>query len=569
MRKLLTLLLLSASPCLAAQMPTTELFLAGGALKLCSDLAAADCGAAHASTPHTRTPARFVFDTAGTGRAADPSLWRRLDAPTPAQLQALLATAASRSEGLPLSSDAATELLDGLCLHHANDQSIASDCRSDSSPRPWRQWLDEERSAVLAAMEVPQLQDGVRSKERAFPHDSRVQGGLEVVEAFVEAARRRASGAVPRIAVVTASAYDPFDPVDFYLSLFTALGAEVEWWPIDAALNAAVASGRCETLDAARREQLHLPGRERVYPDLAAQQARACTDPQALANVPALVHGVFFSGGDQWRLRRALVDADDRPNAWLQSLRRAHAAGSVVVGGTSAGAAVQSGGAMLSNGTSAEALQRGALSSIPPSAGCDRAGACPAGLVEDSFTWWPAGGTGLATAATVDTHFSERARELRLLTLMQASATPWGYGADETSAIRVTAHAHHTQLQAFGEHGGWVFEQVAARAGGGLEARVHYLAPGATLQVIENRLRAPPSLGRTITMKIAGTAPVDALSTRALREAAARLVAGDLQSLTLKAGAGEVVLRRSEDTRVWRGPGSQVGITDLLLSYRP
>lgn len=569
MRKLLSLLLLFVPPCLATQAPSTELFLAGGALRLCSDLAAADCRHPPPHSAHARTPTRFLFDEAGRERAADPLLWRRAGASTAAEVHALLHAASVHSDGLPLSSDAAAKVLDGLCIEYRNGVPVTFQCRADAAPRPWRQWLDEERNAVLAAMEVPQRQGGERRTERAFPQDSRLQGGLEVVRSFVAAARQRAGGETPRIAVVTASAYDPFDPVDFYVSLFTALGAHAEWWPIDAALNAAVAEGRCEALDGARREHLRLPGRERIYPDLVALQARACADPQGLADLPARVQGVFFSGGDQWRLRRALVDAQDRPNVWLDSLRRAHAAGTLVVGGTSAGSAVQSGGAMLSNGSTAGALRDGAVAAAPPDAGCGRAHACPPGLAEDTVTWWPSGGTGLATAATVDTHFSERARELRLLLLMQASSTPLGLGADETSALHARGHAGQLRLQAHGEHGGWVFEQVATRTGGGLEARVHYLAPGVEVQVIDNTLRAPPSLAHYVDFAQPGQPPADALSPGALRAAAARLAAGDVQSLRLKAGAGEVVLRRSEATRAWRGPGTQVGVTGLQLSYRP
>jgi len=569
MRKLLTLLLFCLSWPLCAGHPETELFLAGGSLGLCSDLAAGSCRAAAPLHAHSRSAPGFVFDEAGAVRASHPLLWQRPGVVAQATLRALLGAAITQGRGKPLSSSEAASLLDGLCLSDAPDSPVAYPCSDHAQPRPWRQWLDQERSAVLAAMEVPQFLGGQRRTERAFPEQSRDRGGLEVLREFVEQARRRAPDGIPRIAVVTASSQDPFDPVDFYLSLFDALGARAQWWPIDAALNVAVAGARCSELDELRMQALQLPGRARIYPDLSAQQAQACAAPQALAQVPKDVQGVFFSGGDQWRLRRALVDEHDQPNTWLQALQAAHAAGTLVVGGTSAGAAVQSGGAMIGNGTTAEALRAGALRASPPAPGCERAQACPQGLVEDSFTWWPAGGTGLAAGATADTHFSERGRELRLLTVMLASATPWGYGADETSALRLTTHDGKRQLQAYGEHGGWVFERVTALPDGGLQARVHYLAPGQVLEVVDERLVAPAALSERTAVRRSAGAPTDALRRGALREAAATLARGTPASLTLRAGEGSVDLRRTPETKVWRGPRGQIGITGLQLSYRP
>ncbi len=102
-----------------------------------------------------------------------------------------------------------------------------------------------------------------------------------------------------------------------------------------------------------RLERLRLARREAVYPDLAAEQLAFC---RAASDSLPPVHGVFFAGGDQWRLRQAFVDPRDAANPWLQALRAAHAAGRVVVGGTSAGAAVQSGAWMLGNGSVAGKL---------------------------------------------------------------------------------------------------------------------------------------------------------------------------------------------------------------------
>ncbi len=152
---------------------------------------------------------------------------------------------------------------------------------------------------------------------------------------------------------------------------------------------------------------------------------------------------------------------------------------------------------------------------------------------------------------------------------MLASATPWGYGADEASALRLSIGGEQRQLQAYGKHGGWVFERVTALPDGGLQARVHYLAPGQVLAVVDERLVAPASLYVRTSVRRSPDIPTDALQRGALRKAAATLARGTPASLTLRAGDGSVELRRTSDTKVWRGPRGQIGITGLQLSYRP
>ncbi len=539
----------------------SELFLAGGALRTCSDLAPGGCAAAP-SPAATRLPPRFLVDDGGISRALDPALWRgRSGAPPRAELAVMLASARRDRDWERIA------LEDKFAAHCTGDG-----CRDHPARAPWTRLLDDERAALLSALEVPQLINGIRPRERTQLAASREQAGVDVLRAFVAAAALRAEGQAPRIAVVTASGQDSMEAVDFYLAAFEELGAKALWWPVDAALNAAVfEQGRCDALDRLRRERLRQSGRDRAYPDLGAQQWRACLNREATAQVPAQVHGVFFAGGDQWRHREAFFDANDQPNAWLLALRERHAHGDVVVGGTSAGTAVQGGAAMLTNGTSAQALRGGALARLPMQAGCERAGRCADGLSEDSLSYWPAGGLGLMPGWTADTHFSERGRELRLLVLMHAAGVDQALGVDETSALHTLASGDGLQMEALGASGGWVFQRVPADGSGALEARVHYLAPGARIAVAPGAMSGPKALAKTLPKSDGDPARPsrDALDEGALRAAAARLARGDIDHLRLRAGDGRVLLSRTPATRAWRSPTGGVGILNLSLRYEP
>jgi len=305
-----------------------------------------------------------------------------------------------------------------------------------------------------------------------------------------------------------------------------------------------------------------MAGRERVYPDLAARAAAFCaTDDGSLPPV----QGVFFAGGDQWRLRRAFLDGNDQPNPWLKALREAHAAGRVVVGGTSAGAAVQSGAAMLSNGSVAAAIAGRVAASPPPEPGCARGARCPDGLDEDALSWWPAGGLGLTREAIVDTHFSERARELRLLVAMAATGAAFGYGADETSALRVRDWPERREIDALGARGGWVFRRADEHT-----VLAWYLAPGARLvftadEVAILGIEDGPRVRRPKT-----PIPDDALAPGALRAAAARLGWRCGRAIRMRAGDRTATIGCIDGaTRAWVGDNGVVGVGPLRLSLSP
>ena len=555
---LILLLRAAAGGVVAAPPAAPELFLAGGALRTCSDLAPGSCRTPPAQDG-SRAPSRYRVDDAGVSRALDPLLWQgRTGAPGRVALAAML---------FSVVRERPWDLAD---LQDALDRHCPRSACNGGAAAPWRRLLADERAAILSALEMPQVDDGVRRRERATLAQSRQPEGVDILRAFVAAARQRANGATPRIAVVTASASDPFDPVDFYLDAFRELGAQAQWWPVDAALNAAaLQGGGCGRLDALRREHLKLSARELVYPDLGALQRRACLDPEATAAVPATVHGVFFAGGDQWLHRRGFFDGSDQPNAWLVTLRKAAAQGAVVIGGTSAGTAVQGGAAMLSNGTSAQALHGGALARLPMDAGCSAAGRCADGLHEDSLTYWPVGGLGLLPGWTVDTHFSERARELRLLTLMHDANVSLAAGVDETSALHVVGSGPSTTYEALGASGAWIFERLPADARGARAARVHYLAPGATLIRTAEGLASTVTLAEAVNATAAVEVPRDALEDGALRAAAQAIATGKADTVRLRAGDGRVTLARTPDSRAWRAPGGLAGITNLTLHYLP
>jgi cyanophycinase-like exopeptidase len=555
--KLLVFLLCSAAS--SASAATPELVLAGGSLNLCSSLSLARCSS-ETALPDGRLATHYGLDASRRALAEDPLLWGDRAVLLPSLRDALAA--------------ATTQLGDGPFDERALVDALRTACSECAEPL-WERLLDAERATLLAALELPQLESGTRRREHVSLAASRERGGVEVLQAFVAAAARRSDGR-PRVALVTASALDSFDPVDYYLDALQQAGADPFWWPVDAATASIVFGfGDCAALDEARRRELGMAGRAEVYPDHATTQHAWCSGPDA-AQLPAGTHGVFFTGGDQWRLRRAFFDAADRPNAWLQALRDAFDAGRLAIGGTSAGTAVQSGAHMLSNGTARHALQHGTANAPPPLPGCRRAGLC-AGIDEDAMTLWPAGGLGLAAPFLLDTHFSERAREWRLLrALGDLPAQRWAIGVDETSAIRIERVASGGfVVEAIGARGAWLFDAGSRRCGR-IEATAAYIAPDLNWQVSEDGARlldatrhASPAPGVVRDIQ-QGAMDEDPLGHGAVRAAAWRLARSNAASeAMLETSGARLWLQRGQDAPTWTAANGSVGIGTLrvVLEY--
>ena len=208
--------------------------------------------------------------------------------------------------------------------------------------------------------------------DTARPGRLYVIGGAEdklqrrtVLRHFVEAC----GGAAARIAVVpTASSLGP-EIVEVYDALFRRLGA------------ADVVSARPES-----REQAH--------------------DPR-MVGLLAEVSGIFMTGGNQLKLS-GIVNG----TPFGEAIKSAHARG-VTIGGTSAGASIQS-AFMVAFGTG---------------------GATPKQRMTQL-----ASGLGLLDTCVIDQHFAQRNRYGRLLMLVSQSPDLLGIGVDEDTAAVVTDH---------------------------------------------------------------------------------------------------------------------------------
>ena len=378
------------------------------------------------------------------------------------------------------------------------------------------------RSALVERS--PRLPRTVQARSILFSSN---RASVAIANQIVSAARAVNGGKTPLIGVVTASAAPhPFADRDINVFALRSAGAEVVYLPLDGGFRKAMDADDCSNLryyydhyanTNPERAVIHA---DLQFPDLALQQQAFCANHGQLLNETLnRLNGIYFSGGNQARHLESLVrqDADGNytlPSAQLAILQRRHAQGELVVAGTSAGNHIQGGGVwrgkpvpMIGGGDSYDVLKKGFQHGHGP------AGDAPElGLSEQTTSYAPAlyplGGLGVFRFGVLDSHFSRRAREARLIRAVHDSAMDYGFGVDENTAMLVSQpdQAGTTHFSVVGAGGVFIADLRAAVATANPQGRfsidsvrAHYLLPGD---------RASVSAGGDLHVALSASAPV-------------------------------------------------------------
>ncbi len=277
-------------------------------------------------------------------------------------------------------------------------------------------------------------------------NESNSAGTLAAYQAFVSMAQSAATdgAAKPTILVMTSSSSNSYDAADYYTALFEQAGANAVWLPLDRAWRSAKDAGNCADVQLLHDVHAGKAHQDIYFAQYAATKQQTCENPAAVLDMINSASGLFINGGSQERSLEALMtNGVDSPE--MAAIRAQFEAGKLVIGGSSAGTAVQTGGQlhagaainpMINGGSSHDALRDGYSSSEMNAAG----------------------GLGVFHWGIADTHFSERAREGRLLTLAQQQGVRFGFGVDETTALLVTENDDVTTMEVVGENGVYIID---------------------------------------------------------------------------------------------------------------
>lgn len=360
--------------------------------------------------------------------------------------------------------------------------------------------------AVLRSALVERSQQLARKVQARSILFSSNHSSAAIALEFVAAARAVNGGKTPLIGVVTASAGPhPFVDRDINVFALQSAGAEVMYLPLEGGFRQALDADDCSNLryyydsHANTNPERVVHHADLQFPDLAQLQQALCANRgQSLNDMLNRLNGIYFSGGNQARHLESLVSKDAAgnysvPSAQLAIVQQRHAQGKLVVAGTSAGNHVQGGGLwrgkpvpMIGGGDSYDVLRSGFKQGHGP------AGDAPElGQSEQTTTYAPAlyprGGLGVFRFGVLDSHFSKRAREARLVRATHEGAMDYGFGVDENTALLVSQEDAEgtTHFSVLGAGGVFIADIRAATAATDPHrrftiagVRAHYLLPG-------------------------------------------------------------------------------------------
>ncbi len=329
---------------------------------------------------------------------------------------------------------------------------------------------------------------------------------VAIANQIVSAARALNAGKTPLIGVITASAGPhPFVDRDINVFALQSAGAEVVYLPLEGGFRQALDLGDCSNLRYYYDTYANTNPERAVYhadlqfPDLAQQQQTFCANAgQTLNATLNRLNGLYFSGGNQARHLESLIGKDasgsyNRPSAQLAILQDRHAQGKLVVAGTSAGNHIQGGGLlrgkpvpMIGGGDSYDVLRNGFQTGQGPIADTPASGQSAHGSTVYAPTLYPLGGLGVFRFGVLDSHFSQRAREARLIRATHDSSMDYGFGVDENTALLVSQPDAQgaTHFSIVGAGGVFIADLRAATASTNPQGRfsianvrTHYLQP--------------------------------------------------------------------------------------------
>ncbi len=492
--------------------PDYSMVLIGGGLNICSSVNTRSCSDADTFTSAAKSADAFQLLANHLTNMADREFWGDERVIEQQQTLALLEFIRSRVSGEQISE---REL-----LRLWRSAEIEIDGIWVSGRVNYNALTDRERNFVLDQLQVMASRDTdakrnnkVRQKEYANLMNTKDEFSKEIFRKTVELAQQVAGPQrKPRVLVITASDRDPFAAVDLYTNVFEEAGAQVSWLPLNAAYQAAQqqsinGKASCDQLPHYLAAYHGTYQRGRVYPDLMQQLETFCKagSDSAIEQIRR-ADAVFISGGDQSLALQAFRQQDGTATPELQQIESMLSAGQLIVAGTSAGTAVMSGGSyhgrktpMITNGDSYSAMQFGAFDLPAPLPGCDKDQSCSNGLAENHLTFSSQGGLGLFPWGVLDTQFSERGRQGRLIRLLNDTQSRFGFGIDENTALLVAIgqqdNAPEVTMEVLGAAGVYIVDNEKTQsAGEGASSSItqvstHYLTREDKLEIKGGILR--------------------------------------------------------------------------------
>lgn len=421
---------------------------------------------------------------------------------------------------------------------------------------------DAEYAKIIDLLEAPMNSD---FPEVVNVEESLDKTSIELFESFAKFAHQNTGDdSKPVVYFSTAGDRDPYAKIDFYQSAFDQLGLEAHWLPLDTAVVTAREQNRCDELYKVQEDVLGAYDRQRVYRDEYQQQVAFCKADQPEYEMVNDADALFITGENANRIRDAFVNADNSPTDLLRMIVSRVQQQKLLVGSTAAGTAALTTKAMISNGTTAEAVKAGSVATNPPGYGCGLDNTCPANTNQDTLTFHPFGGISLFHFGILDAEFSEKGRHGRLVRLAADSSTPLALGIDENTAM--TVNLEKGDFNILGERGVFFVENPQS-TDNAVAATFHYLVSGASGMMNPNGLQTAEFSDSSSVVKENPT--TNFLTDRGLIDSI-RVLCGEREQVTLINKAYRLIAQAGDSSLTASAGGEcQVLNGKMGIAYQP
>lgn len=300
------------------------------------------------------------------------------------------------------------------------------------------------------------------------------------------------------ILVATLGYRDSFADVDAYIALFGQLGADVNWLPIDAALNRLLHDGaRCEQLTDYRAKFMQSYDRKRIYNDLIDLQLAFCRDSNRF-NKAINQADIVVLVGDKPRLLKASLMNNNQESSLLSLIRqrmKKNQLAVVAVANMAKGMVGKSqSGAVILSGNSEYAMLNGTLSEAQKQRTCKDYGSCEQ---DYNTVVYQQGGLGLIDFPVVDIQVSSHGNIARLAKVAVDSGHKRSLSIDKETAVLISPQQRGIVYQVIGQHGVMYLEQKAL-AKGLTNIDYHYFTPQDNFVINDEQLSAEYPSWKTV-----------------------------------------------------------------------
>ncbi len=321
--------------------------------------------------------------------------------------------------------------------------------------------------------------------------DSKSWVAKESFNAFFEAAQRVAGKKrKPKVVFVTGAERDPYRYVDYYEQMFSQIGFDAQWLPLDGAMQTALAAksydaNACSQIEEFQIKRLASFRRSVLYPDLLKQQIRNCEKDnliKALKSSDAL----FIASGSPLLTYHAFYTPAGKPSEFLTKLQEMFADGNIIVGAQGETITALAGGgrgtASILSGDSNVLMLENGIGYLSGREACRLGIDCLSLEAERTLNYVQGGILGLFPFGVLDVEMAERGNHTRVLKTAFENKARFAFGLDDGTAVALNLDTQSqqagTDITVIGEGGFWMADLTTSEYLSGFEfgpIETHYL----------------------------------------------------------------------------------------------